>query len=51
MRTYKLVAVREDTGERVMCCPGPLTHAEACTARTKFTPTKRVRIELEEITP
>ena len=46
-RLYRVVGVRDDNGTRVVHCPGPFTHDEACEALSRFTvrPERRIMVE------
>lgn len=37
-RTYRIVGIRKRDNRRVILFPGPLTHREACTCKSKLTP-------------
>lgn len=49
-RLYNLYAVNERSGFKVRLNSAPLTHQQACTMKSKFTPHPARRIQLEEVT-
>jgi hypothetical protein len=49
-RTYRVIVIVRRTGKRIVLCPGPFTHAEACIVLSKAS-RHPWRIEtIEEIT-
>ena len=48
-RLSRVVGVRDDNGTRVVHCPGPFTHDEACIVLTKMCPQPWRRDMVEEI--
>ena len=48
-RYYQIIWIRDDKRTRGVACPGPLTHAEACTCLRKTTAHRLVRLMLEEM--
>ena len=48
-RQYSLVAVNEKTGRVYLFNLKPMTHAQACTMKSKFSPHPLRRIQLQEV--
>lgn len=48
-RMYHLVAINERTGKETRLTSYPMTHAECCTMKAKFTPHPLRRIQLKEV--
>lgn len=49
-RMYHIVTINEKRNRKVHVTRSPLTHKEACTMLTKFTPHPELRRMLEEVT-
>jgi hypothetical protein len=47
-RLYHLVAINERTGHKTYLSDAPVTHEQACTWKSKFTPHPARRIQIED---